>query len=298
MDYCRLCLSKLEKSHKIINALENNHEIHEKIIKIFNFTFDETNLSPFICFSCNERVESISEFIDSVLINQEKLQKINVTNDIFSVQLSNVVKEEPEEMETEFLEDELEEEWKLAPVEIKLEKNVSLKKVRVKCEYVCDICSDAFTSKTLLRRHMTQSHISEKEKVENEQKTVDITQYLACVLCELRPKFDTFEILMEHYKEMHGVRGYVSCCSKKLYTKRSVIYHSEFHERPADFMCPVCQKLLPNKYNLQNHIMRHKPDEEKVYKCTQCSKRYHHKNDLKQHVSTKKIKFCSNFGKL
>lgn len=46
----------------------------------------------------------------------------------------------------------------------------------------------------------------------------------------------------------------------------------------------MCKKVLPNKYSLRNHMVRHKPEEEKGYECHICQKRFHLEYDVKVHV--------------
>lgn len=271
--YCRLCLENADDTQNYIDAMANNHLIHDKIVKIFHFTLDdEANFSPYICLICCDRIESIVEFIETVLRNQEKLKSTNFKEDFTEARLSSIVKQEAERMDIEYL-DSIDDSknFQLEFNDVKFEETevdskirassiVSKKKTRrknqVKEEFFCDFCSKSFTSKSLLVAHM-KNHIAEpsfdcdqcdrrfqtanglaSHKVQGHEFSVDISKYLVCELCEdeERPSFESFNEMNDHYQDAHGTRGYVKCCSKKFFTKRTVVYHSEVHSRPIDFM--------------------------------------------------------------
>uniref|UniRef100_A0A336M8E7 CSON013290 protein n=1 Tax=Culicoides sonorensis TaxID=179676 RepID=A0A336M8E7_CULSO len=315
--YCRLCLEKISPNTKFIDITSENGEIYDKIIKIFHFTFDTNNLSPFVCIDCRDQVEIISQFIEKVVSNQEKLRVLNFLNEDHDEKYDpKQIKYENEEMEVEFLdendyEDNIKEICEINIVEpqtkVKNEQEASF-------DFVCDFCSKKFCSKSTLtfhmKRHMSdikpkhvackycektfksesglKNHIGQihenKPKLYDSETAVDISKYLLCELCSGRPMFPSFNDMNDHYQENHGIRGYVRCCSKRFYTRRSVVYHSDVHSRPVDYICKICQRLLPNKYALRDHMTRHKPEEEKKFQCKTCPKRFHIEYDLTIHI--------------
>lgn len=265
--YCRLCLENADSTQNFVDVQANDRLIHDKIVKIFHFSLDEADFSPFICLICRDHVESVADFIETVLGNQEKLKKAKVKEG----RGTNAVKQEPQGMELDYVVED-EKDFQICPLQyedVKCEETVedskvqrtssrvsaSKKKNPVKEEFLCDICDKTFTSKSLLAPHMQKKHMSEpsfeceqcdrrfhtanglaSHKVQGHDFTVDISKYLVCELCEQRPMFNTFNDMNEHYQRKHDTRGFVRCCAKKFFTKRTVVYHSEVHARPVDFM--------------------------------------------------------------
>lgn len=261
--YCRLCLHENENTQNYIDMTANEQQIHDKIFQIFHFEMDEAEFSPFICLICRERVESIANFMETVLKNQETLKSTKLPK-------NSLVKQETDEMDLDFFEAiEDSKNFQVDQNDIKLEgseegskvrtlspvaKRKSHKKNLVREEFSCDICSKSLKTKTMLVAHM-KKHLGEpsfecdlcdrrfrtsngllSHKSQGHDIAVDISKYLFCELCEGKPMFGSFNKMHQHYQTKHDTRGYVKCCSKKFLTKRSVIYHKEVHLRPTDFM--------------------------------------------------------------
>lgn len=180
-------------------------------------------------------------------------------------------------------------------------------------DYHCDLCQLTFKSKTQIESHMEQSHSTEGEsfhcptcsktfthktqlklhrRTHNRQKKVNdnaqaIAKYLKCEICDNQVHFTTFVDLITHFQTEHNTKGYVRCCERQFFTRKSVVNHENQHSRPTDFMCSICGKLLPNQYSLRDHVARHGADSEKKHVCTVCDKKFHLRYDLTDHVRRK-----------
>lgn len=181
--------------------------------------------------------------------------------------------------------------------------------------YECDLCCLVFTSKNLIQNHMLQNHIfgapfacSSCDKIFNSKQQLRyhrrihkrqgkvkenaeaLAEYLKCELCNNMAYFATFSDLVTHFQDEHQTKGYVRCCNKQFFTRKSVVNHDNQHRRPTDFMCKICNKMLPNQYSLRDHVARHGDDTEKKHCCNICEKRFHLKYDLTDHVRRKHTK--------
>lgn len=58
---------------------------------------------------------------------------------------------------------------------------------------------------------------------------------LCCDLCNNKEQFDTFKELLEHFKNIHQVPGYVICCNKKITRKDRLLNHITNHINPDAF---------------------------------------------------------------
>lgn len=65
-----------------------------------------------------------------------------------------------------------------------------------------------------------------------------ITLFYKMECCICHEKGFHFRSLMKHYKERHGVPGYVTCCEKKFhyFYPKKIIEHMAFHLQPNIFM--------------------------------------------------------------
>lgn len=147
----------------------------------------------------------------------------------------------------------------------------------------CSTCEMAFNDRTELREHR-KTHSRQRKVNENAQA---IAKYLKCDLCNDGVTFSTFADLVAHFKEIHDTKGYVRCCDKQFFTRKSVVNHENQHSRPTDFICQICGKLLPNQYSLRDHIARHGDESEKKHTCDICDKRFHLRYDLTDHIRRK-----------
>ncbi|XP_063702434.1 zinc finger protein OZF-like [Culicoides brevitarsis] len=255
LPYCRFCLSNLEKVTEFVD-IQQYSDLVDKIIQIFHFNPVEIDKNPSIlCLECHSRVLSTAAFIENVQKNQKVIEEsLERSENVF-------VKQDPElQMDVEYLEEAFETSSE---------------------SFICHLCEENFSSKQFLKQHMDEEHLETSKK---HQKVPEIDKYLICELCDAQ-NFPTFSQMSDHYQAKHGIRGYVRCCNKQFFTKKSVVNHNEVHLNPVDFMCKICQKLLPDKYTLRDHELRHNPDEAKKFECDHCHKKFHVQKDLADHIN-------------
>ncbi|XP_022821723.1 transcription factor Sp3-like [Spodoptera litura] len=96
-----------------------------------------------------------------------------------------------------------------------------------------------------------------------------------------------FRSLMKHYKERHGVPGYVTCCDKKFhyFYPKKIIEHMAFHLQPNIFMCPSCHQNFQTSQELYEHQSNGGRSEGKIV-CPRCSERYPTYHELGWHIIT------------
>lgn len=320
---CLVSLEYGNENGELVEILRDT-SLHERITSIFRFNpvptrRKQSNFSLFLCPECHVRVNDIAEFIDVVQKNQKALESasttgIKTTTDDLEIVSTGInddlyVKQE-DEMEVEYLDNDLDHDvisLKEEDVQVSLyDEGMSEQK-----PFVCHYCSKGFRSKTSLTQHMSQEHskdgpyecqicagvfLSSLDLTQHHKefharrnrdhgKMVSISKYLFCELCEPQPSFEIFKNMTDHYEAKHGTRGYVRCCNKQFFTRKSVVNHSDVHSNPADYMCKICKKLLPDKYTLRDHIERHKPDAERKYECDFCQKKFHIQKDLSDHIN-------------
>ncbi|OWR47535.1 hypothetical protein KGM_203784 [Danaus plexippus plexippus] len=110
-----------------------------------------------------------------------------------------------------------------------------------------------------------------------------------------------FKSLMKHYKDRHGVPGYVSCCDKKFhyFYPKKIIEHMAYHLQPNIFMCSSCHHNFQTSQQLIEHQSNGGRSEGKIV-CPRCSERYPTYQELGWHILThRKDKLqCDYCGKL
>ncbi|XP_045459350.1 zinc finger protein weckle-like [Melitaea cinxia] len=110
-----------------------------------------------------------------------------------------------------------------------------------------------------------------------------------------------FRSLMKHYKDRHGVPGYLTCCDKKFhyFYPKKIIEHMAYHLQPNIFMCPSCHQNFQTSQQLIEHQSNGGRSEGKIA-CPRCSELYPTYQELGWHIITHRSdKFqCDYCGKL
>ncbi|CAH2102341.1 unnamed protein product [Euphydryas editha] len=110
-----------------------------------------------------------------------------------------------------------------------------------------------------------------------------------------------FRSLMKHYKDRHGVPGYLTCCDKKFhyFYPKKIIEHMAYHLQPNIFMCPSCHQNFQTSQQLIDHQSNGGRSEGKIA-CPRCSELYPTYQELGWHIITHRSdKFqCDYCGKL
>ncbi|CAG4978191.1 unnamed protein product [Parnassius apollo] len=116
-------------------------------------------------------------------------------------------------------------------------------------------------------------------------KQITLFYQMECCICHGKG-FD-FKSLMKHYKERHGVPGYVTCCEKKFhyFYPKKIIEHMAYHLQPNIFMCQSCHQNFHSSQELTEHESNGGKSEGKIT-CPRCSERYPTYRELGRHIIT------------
>lgn len=108
---------------------------------------------------------------------------------------------------------------------------------------------------------------------------------LECNLCTSKKKFRKFSAMINHYKNEHSTKGFVSCCGLKIVKVRQIAMHMARHIQPEAFKCPSCMKMLTCPKILQYHIQNHLPETERNLACPEpsCNRRFSYQSALVTH---------------
>lgn len=212
------------------------------------------------------------------------------------VQQDEVPQEEGEEPEEEEIEEQLQEEPKPPTlVELEPESPSSLsddekplktrqkrKKQKVNDEWDLPPIPKDFP-KELLKNG--QFIVKSKELSELFSKFYNVQ----CEVCDDKPKFKDFKILLKHYAtEKHSESPFVSCCGLKLYKYRRALFHMARHIQPEEFQCNICGFIVSRPEFLENHKKTHLPEDHKPHACPHCPKHFVWKYAFDIHVATHK----------
>ncbi|XP_065367719.1 transcription factor grauzone-like isoform X2 [Calliphora vicina] len=123
---------------------------------------------------------------------------------------------------------------------------------------------------------------------------------LYCDICN--SKSENFPALRVHMRDTHNIKeGYVTCCEKKFNKRALLLYHIRQHLNPSCYRCEECDFTFSDRQSRHNHfLVKHQKDEDKIYACSQCSKKFVRKYLLEQHKSFShrdSIPKCKNCGK-
>ncbi|XP_059051264.1 zinc finger protein weckle-like [Achroia grisella] len=130
-------------------------------------------------------------------------------------------------------------------------------------------------------------------------KQITLFYQMQCCICH--EKGFHFRSLMKHYKDRHGVPGYVTCCEKKFhyFYPKKIIEHMAFHLQPNIFMCPSCHQNFQTSQELVEHQSNGGRSEGKII-CPRCSERFPTYHELGWHVITHRTdkQQCDYCGKM
>ncbi|XP_063616554.1 zinc finger protein 652-B-like isoform X2 [Cydia splendana] len=108
---------------------------------------------------------------------------------------------------------------------------------------------------------------------------------MECCICH-QSDFN-YRSLMKHYKERHGVPGYVECCEKKFhyFCPKKIIEHMAYHLQQNIFMCSSCHYNFQSSQELIEHQTNGGRSEGKIL-CPRCQERYPTYHELGCHLIT------------
>ncbi|XP_034654607.1 transcription factor grauzone isoform X1 [Drosophila subobscura] len=151
------------------------------------------------------------------------------------------------------------------------------------------VSPSAGVAKRRMRSRKSEEHsMKTKRYVDYKKSMLDIDQKIAghmrltCDICH--QGHATFLLLCKHMLQVHHRKGYAVCCHKKFYKRSALTDHIDRHLDPEKFKCTECDKTFADKQCLRNHeLLKHQPDDVKVFMCEQCPKRYTKQYLLEQH---------------
>ncbi|XP_004930449.1 zinc finger protein weckle isoform X1 [Bombyx mori] len=130
-----------------------------------------------------------------------------------------------------------------------------------------------------------------------------ITLFYKMECCVCHESGFNFRSLMKHYKDRHGVPGYVTCCEKKFhyFYPKKIIEHMAYHLQPNIFMCPSCHHNFQTSQELSEHQSNGGRSEGKII-CPRCTERYPTYRELGCHIITHRTErlqcdYCGKFLK-
>lgn len=73
-----------------------------------------------------------------------------------------------------------------------------------------------------------------KSKSRNDEQITEFLN-LECTMCDKIDQYESFKLLMDHYKNVHNTKGFVVCCDKKIFRKDRLLDHITNHVNPEAF---------------------------------------------------------------
>ncbi|KAM7342466.1 transcription factor grauzone-like [Cochliomyia hominivorax] len=130
------------------------------------------------------------------------------------------------------------------------------------------------------------SNLEYKTSRDNDEFIVNYFKQIYCDLCQ--SPLANFNELKKHFLTDHNQRGYIQCCNRKYLHRPQLVEHLQWHINPDYFKCSECGKVLSDRYNLKNHILRvHRPNNEDYsYCCDICGKTFAQSFLLRLHKIT------------
>uniref|UniRef100_A0A6V7J188 C2H2-type domain-containing protein n=1 Tax=Bracon brevicornis TaxID=1563983 RepID=A0A6V7J188_9HYME len=171
--------------------------------------------------------------------------------------------------------------------------------------FKCVDCSTSFHNQLALATHRGKRPLKDKG---------------TCHFCDRY--FCTLELLKEHYKKFHEVRGpeysqyFCEKCNKYFQGPSSLKVHSNVHKK-KEYKCTTCNQIFKKphllkahekghdnpffycahcpavfflKRSLKRHMPTHSPPEEWKYKCDLCNKKFPDVNKYNSHMIQDQIK--------
>ncbi|CAB3258314.1 unnamed protein product [Arctia plantaginis] len=159
-----------------------------------------------------------------------------------------------------------------------------------KRNYICDVCTRTFVTKSRLESHMAGHNTSLAKKLSY------------CHACKVQYK--NIYVYRNHLKNStnHSERAF-SCpeCNKKFASKVYWTRHYNFyHLHKSQYNCEICNKLFISDWRLKNHRQKHHGlSRPRNHPCTTCGKKFFSITTLRNHKlihSEQRSYMCEDCG--
>ncbi|XP_065367654.1 transcription factor grauzone-like isoform X2 [Calliphora vicina] len=294
---CKKCWQELYGFHKFFNDIQESHKQLGHITTFKNVDLQESK----------EERENEFENIADIQFEPEIIQ---LSKEFEFEENKTVIKQEHcADFRAEDPLTELDELVSTTATNKNVSKNTEFLKTETdSCE--TDLVS-SFEGAAILLNCPSDSEILEnnectKEPNINEYKIDEMDKFITenfnitCCLCHTAMK--TFHEMCQHFKIQHKIRGYVTCCNKKIFRRCYLLDHINFHLNPNYFKCSQCGKVLADRLCLKSHLKTHEDNVSKNHCCDICGKSFMCHSKLKIHKTThlpedEKQFSCSECGK-
>jgi hypothetical protein len=260
-----------------------------------------------ICSSCMKQVEAFDKFFERIHTAQQHSQQKDEIRYIILLK-SDKPDEEIQFKEIEQTEQQItlidipesytaEEPFLQEPQEHPVEQvaTTSSLSVEVNKEFIEILpteCESTVCSKTQINLEGFPNELIKDGKliVKGKELSKLIARFyqLECTLCSVSKKFRKLTVMLNHFKNQHSMKGFVSCCGIKIVKLRQIAMHMCRHIQPEAFTCSICNKLLTCPKILQYHVQNHLPEHERSLACPEpgCSRRFSYQSALTTHSIT------------
>lgn len=284
---CGQCWQEISSFHSFYCRVEAAHQNYQEIY----FSLQQTNYShdegivmkceikecmeypiPYLELSANDdNSEEINEEMEIKLEmpldnvdHNNYINTIEKSKDVLSI--NNLDKHSRENFQDESNVNENMEEKLLMP---KVEK---LKTIKRK--------SKAKIKRTTKKQKPKLPYKSPELKESKDSLFKEMDYKLECCLCS--KAVSDFGMLRGHFRNEHNTRAYAMCCGKKFFKRCYLVHHLQWHNDPDLFKCQTCTKTFDSRVGLENHQKTHEL-RERIYNCEECGKSYFSINSFQSH---------------
>ncbi|XP_039444619.1 zinc finger protein 93-like [Culex pipiens pallens] len=271
-----------------INASRSGPEGTEDIGAVFEkhfwFTQDEYR-DKIVCASCWEKIDEFNKFYCEV----EKVYRPKLKEEF--VEATGIDEDQPMMMAEDSLADtfcKTEIEERSNEESMSESNSINGEKEDANDSESSDSDSDSESSMPLAKRKASVKR-KKRQRVRKDDEVMEIMEY-PCHICVQSNEtsfgpFSTWYRMILHFKKVHQATGYYFCCGRKFYTKKGYLGHSVNHEKIEKRRCDECDITFKDDSGLARHMeLVHKPEEEKQFKCEQCSKAFAEEELLSCHI--------------
>lgn len=123
---------------------------------------------------------------------------------------------------------------------------------------------------------------------EREEQDTQIREFfnMNCTICS-DVEFESLLKAKQHYRKVHEIQGYVTCCGRKFNNRHDIVNHICNHTNPDAHRCEQCNKSFKDEKSLKSHIANHVPLDSREFKCSLCRSSFAKAHTLKNHVQLK-----------